>query len=285
MILFFGMLQGYEVSKKLLDVSIRITPVGNKSAYLALGSDGLQLASSPDEIARISKKGTKKYRLLLKGTPVCHKSDKRADSCEKGKNKTKNWNIKKGPNGYSIKSAKEKYMGFRQYCLTYDKGPSGKVEIKKCRRDRRNQLFDMEPVEPEKETSKPDEKKDDEKKNDEIEREELREKECDCSKNEADSDEESLTRDSLSSSEEVEIFDPKVGPKKDTPQQPQQPQRPQQPEQPPAYSPYYPAAPQMPVYAYVPYVPPQPEQPCVCAEAPSCVCLPDSTGAQQAAWK
>lgn len=269
MILFFGMLQGYEVSKKLLDVPIRITPVGNKSAYLALGNDGLLFASSPDEIARISKKGTKKYRLFMKGTPVCHKDDKKVDSCEKGKNKSKNWNIKKGPNGYSIKSAKEKYMGFRQYCLTYDKGPSGKIEIKKCRRDRRNQLFDMEPVEPEKKDDEPEKKGDEpEKKGDESEK-----------KGETDSDDESLTRDSLSSSEEVEIFDPKVGPKKETPQQPQQP------EQPPAYPPYYPAAPQVPVYAYMPYVPPQPEQPCVCAEAPSCVCLPDGTGVQQAAWK
>eukprot|EP00866_Antonospora_locustae_P000380 jgi/Antlo1/380/1638 len=205
MILFFGMLQGYEVSKKLLDVPVRITPVDKKGTYLALGSDGVQLASSPDEIARINKRGKDKYRLFIRETPVCHKKGKRADSCEKGRNKTKNWNIKKGSNGYLIKSTKEKNMGFRQYCLTYDKGPSGKVEIKKCRLDRRNQLFDIELVEPEKETPKQDGNS-----NGKPEREEI-------------SDEESLTDDSFSSSEEVDIFDPKVGPGKETSEQPRAP--------------------------------------------------------------
>lgn len=247
MILFFGMLQGYEVSKKLLDTPIRITPTSNKGAYLALGGDGLRLTANPDEIARINKKGSKKYQLFLRGTPVCHKKDKRADSCERGKNKSKNWNIKKGSSGYSIKSAKEKLMGFRQYCLTYDSGQSGKVEVKACRRDRKNQLFDLTPVEPEKEAPEDGEKKD-------GEREEEK-KDGDCKKKDADSDDEDLSRDTFSSSEDVEVFDPKVGPKKETPEQP---------EQAPTPPPYYPAVPQAPVYGYVPYAPPQAEQPCVC---------------------
>ncbi|KAL0265864.1 UNVERIFIED_CONTAM: hypothetical protein PYX00_011581 [Menopon gallinae] len=256
------MLQGYDVSKNLLDVPIRITPTSNKGAYLALGSDGLRLTANPDEIARINKKGTKKYKLFLRGTPVCHKKDKGADSCERGKNKSKSWNIKKGGGGYSIKSAKEKLMGFRQYCLTYDNGHSGKVEVKPCRRDRKNQLFDMTPVEPEKETPEDDEKKDGEKKN--------REKDGDCSKKDADSDDENLSRDTFSSSEDVVVFDPK----KETPQKP---------EQTPTPPPYYPTVPQVPMYGY-PYVPPQPEQQCVCAEVAPCVCPPDGGNLLPPTW-
>lgn len=243
MILFLGMLQGYNVSERLLDVPVHITPVGNKNAYLALGSNGLQLTSNPNEIARISKKGTKKYRIFMKGTPLCHKKDKRADNCKKGNNKTKNWNIKKGPNGYSIKSAKEELMGLKQYCLTYDQGPSKKVEIKKCRKDRMNQLFDIEPVESQQKMPKQDENK-----NDEVVK-----KKCDSSNSDAGSDEEGFARDSLSSLDVMEFCGQNGGSGKVTPQQPKQP--------PSAYSPYYPPPSQMPMYAYVS---PQAEQPCVC---------------------
>ncbi|KCZ81524.1 hypothetical protein H312_01102 [Anncaliia algerae PRA339] len=148
MFIYFNVLLGKSLSNDLINKEVKIAPLNCPGSYLGISGGKVVLGKESD--AYIEKIGEKEYKLRLDKQYIAHKKGDDVGLKDKKKNKAEYWNIKPKNGGYSLKSSKRKWVIGSQYCLTHSGcGPGAKLKFKKCTDSRENQLFSIEPKNPE----------------------------------------------------------------------------------------------------------------------------------------
>ncbi|RVD90554.1 hypothetical protein TUBRATIS_30190, partial [Tubulinosema ratisbonensis] len=142
--IFSFILADDELNKDLLNTSLKITP--RDCPDFELGLLNGYVALIPGSTSEISKVDDKLYNLKVSGKEVAQHSGNKAGLKSSKETKAPYWNIKPKNGAYSLKSSKRKWIG-KQYCLTYFGCNQNQIlNFEVCRKDRKNQLFNIKPV-------------------------------------------------------------------------------------------------------------------------------------------